>query len=400
MLTNAPLDMEFVRAQFPGLNNGWVFFDNAGGSQILKGAVERINAFLYERNVQIGGSYEVSQKAAEALLASREAGRLLVNAERAEEIVFGHSTTVLTQNLANAMRSQLAPGDEIVVTVADHESNIGPWERLREFGIVVKIWPLDLGSLKLRLADLEPLMSERTRLVCVHHVSNILGEINPVREIADFVHARGARICVDAVAYAPHRAVDVRAFGADYYIFSLYKTYGPHLAMMYGRYDHLLELDTLYHYFYGRDRVPGKLEAGKPVLRACLFAHRNCRIPSGTRSPQRRRGRCIAAPVRRGRVCSDHSPGKHACRPVARLGEGPGRRACRGSGTERWRCDAHSHDLLYRRRLGSGRPVAGDRSRAYRHPPRRLPLAPPGGIPRACRDRRSAAGFDGPLQHA
>lgn len=264
MLTNAPLDMEFVRAQFPGLNNGWVFFDNAGGSQILKGAVERINAFLYERNAQIGGSYEVSQKAAEALLASREAGRLLVNAERAEEIVFGHSTTVLTQNLANAMRSQLAPGDEIVVTVADHESNIGPWERLREFGIVVKVWPLDLGSLKLRLADLEPLMSERTRLVCVHHVSNILGEINPVREIADFVHARGARICVDAVAYAPHRAVDVRAFGADYYIFSLYKTYGPHLAMMYGRYDHLLELDTLYHYFYGRDRVPGKLEAGNP----------------------------------------------------------------------------------------------------------------------------------------
>ncbi len=130
--------------------------------------------------------------------------------------------------------------------------------------MVLKFWPLNKDSMSLELADLEPLMTERTKLVCVTHVSNILGSINPIREIADYVHAKGARICVDAVAYAPHRAVDVQAFDVDYYVFSLYKTYGPHYALMYGKHELLLELDTLYHYFYGKDKVPGKLEPGNP----------------------------------------------------------------------------------------------------------------------------------------
>jgi cysteine desulfurase family protein (TIGR01976 family) len=259
-----PLDLDYVRSQFPGLNRGWTFFDNAGGSQILKGAVERINTFLYEKNVQIGGSYEVSQAAAAALYEARTAAMHLVNARRPEEIVFGNSTTALLQNLARAMHSQLSAGDEIIITVSDHESNIGPWDRLQERGVILKIWPLNRDTLTLDLADLAPLMSDRTKLVCVTHCSNILGSINPIREIADFVHARGAKICVDAVAYAPHRAVDVQAFDVDYYVFSLYKTYGPHYALMYGKYDLLLELDTLYHYFYGRDKVPGKLEPGNP----------------------------------------------------------------------------------------------------------------------------------------
>ena len=207
MATIPPLNLDFVRSQFPGLDRGWTFFDNAGGSQILKGALERINRFLIEKNVQIGGSYEVSQAAASALYEARTAAMHLVNARRPEEIVFGSSTTALIQNLARAMQSQLVPGDEIIVTVADHESNIGPWDRLQERGVVLKFWPLNKDSLTLELSDLEPLMSERTRLVCVTHCSNILGSINPIREIADFVHARGARICVDAVAYAPHREI-------------------------------------------------------------------------------------------------------------------------------------------------------------------------------------------------
>lgn len=258
------LDMEFVHSQFPGLAADWVFFDNAGGSQTVKGAVDRITEFLFEKNVQIGGSYAVSQAAAAALLDGRKAAQTLVNAARPEEIVFGPSTTALTQTLAAAMRGQLTPGDEIVVTVADHESNIGPWERLREFGIAIKVWPLDHDSYRLRLEDLEPLMTDRTRLVCVHHVSNILGRINPIKDIARFVHERGALICVDGVAYAPHRAIDVRDWDVDYYIFSLYKCYGPHAAVMYGKYDLLGELDGLYHYFYGKDKVPGKLEPGNP----------------------------------------------------------------------------------------------------------------------------------------
>ena len=258
------LDLDYVQSQFPALNGDWVFFDNAGGSQILRPAVDRITEFLFERNVQTGGSYAVSLAAAEGLMKGRLAAQDLVNAARPEEIVFGPSTTALLQTLANAIRSQFQPGDEIIVSMADHESNIGPWERLREYGVVVKTWPIDKESYQLRLEDLEPLMTDRTRLVCVTHCSNILGRVNPVEDIARFVHAHGAQICVDAVAYAPHRAVDVQAWDVDYYVFSLYKCYGPHTALMYGKYDLLAELDGQYHYFYGKDKVPGKLEPGNP----------------------------------------------------------------------------------------------------------------------------------------
>ena len=258
------LDLEFARSQFPGLSRGWAFFDNAGGSQILKGALERINTFLIEKNVQIGGCYAVSQDAAKALYEAREAAMHLVNARRPEEIVFGSSTTALLQNLARAMQSQLWPGDEIIVTISDHEVQ----HRALGTSQGVRCKPKNLASQQttftLDLDDLAQLMTPRTKLVCVTHASNILGSINPIRQIADFVHARGALLCVDAVAYAPHRAVDVQAFDADYYVFSLYKTYGPHYALMYGKYDLLAELDTLYHYFYGKDKIPGKLEPGNP----------------------------------------------------------------------------------------------------------------------------------------
>jgi len=258
------IDQTFVHSHFPGLKSDWVFFDNAGGSQTAQSAIDKITEFLTHRDVQIGGSYDVSLAAAEALMDGRRAIQTLVNAARPEEIVFGHSTTALVQILANSMRSQFEPGDEIIISIADHESNIGPWDRLREYGVVIKFWPIDATTHELRLEDLDALMTERTKLVCVHHVSNILGQVNPIAEYAQFVHERGAKICVDAVAYAPHRLIDVQAWDVDYYVFSLYKCYGPHVAVMYGKYDNLAELDGQYHYFYGKDKVPGKLEPGNP----------------------------------------------------------------------------------------------------------------------------------------
>ncbi|MGO4562641.1 cysteine desulfurase-like protein [Rhizobiales bacterium 3FA27D7] len=260
-----PLDLDHVRNQFPALDGDWAFFDNAGGSQVLRPVAERISDYLLTTSVQTGASYETSRHATERLAEARARLALLFNARRAEEVVFGASTTMLLKLLATAMAGSLAPGDEIVVTEFDHESNIGPWVGLRERGVVVKFWPLNKQTLQPDLADLEALMGPRTKLVCVTHASNILGTINPIREIADLVHRYGARICVDGVAYAPHRAIDVQAVDCDYYVFSLYKTYGPHLAVLYGKYDHLLELDGLYHYFYGRDKVPMKLEPGNPA---------------------------------------------------------------------------------------------------------------------------------------
>lgn len=255
-------DMEFVRSQFPGLNNGWTLFDNAGGSQILAGVVEKINHYLFTRNVQTGGTYELSVKAAEALLEGRRAMMHLINAERPEEIIFAASSSVALKNLARAMAGQLEPGDEIVVTNSDHESNIGPWTELEKQGILIKVWKLNKETLELDLDELEKLLTERTRLVCVTHVSNILGTINPIGEIARLVHEKGARLCVDSVAYAPHRRLDVKALEVDYLVFSAYKTYGPHFAVLYGRYENLQELDGLYHYFH--KALPGKLEPGNP----------------------------------------------------------------------------------------------------------------------------------------
>jgi len=259
---NGKLNIDQVREQFPGLANGWAFFDNAGGTQILASVVERMNDFLFNKNVQTGGSYAVSQEAARSLLKGREAMMQFVNASRPEEITFASSSTVALQNLARSLAGGLREGDEIIVTVSDHESNIGPWVGLEKIGVRIKVWNLDKETLQLRLEDLDDLMTKRTKLVAVTHASNILGTVNPVGEIANFVHERDALVCVDAVAVAPHRAIDVQAWDIDFLVFSLYKVFGPHYAVMYGKHSLLAELDNLYHYFYGKDSVPGKLEPG------------------------------------------------------------------------------------------------------------------------------------------
>jgi selenocysteine lyase/cysteine desulfurase len=228
------LDLDFVRSQFPALQGEWVFMDNAGGSQVLRTVAERVLDYLLTSNVQTGASYGPSVESTRRVAASREAFARFMNCD-ADEIVEGPSTTVLIRFLSEAMTGRLQPGDEIVLTNVDHEANIGPWLKHQERGVTIKWWRCDPESFELDLNDLAALMSERTRLVCVTHASNILGTINPVRAIADIAHAAGAELCVDAVAYAPHRAIDVRAFGADYYIWSVYKVFGPHHAVMYGR---------------------------------------------------------------------------------------------------------------------------------------------------------------------
>lgn len=256
------LDMNFVREQFPGLKSEWTLMDNAGGSQILKGCVDKITEYYYSNNVQMGGSYEVSQNAAKAYQSGRENIATLFNAARTDEIVFGPSTTVLLQFLTKSLASQFRAGDEVIVTITDHESNIGPWVWLEEKGVIIKFWPMNKETYELELDALDNLMTDKTKMVAFTHVSNLLGTINDVKEITQFVHDRGAMVCVDAVAYAPHRAVDVQDWNVDFYALSLYKTYGPHHAALYCRYDHIKELDGLYHYFYGKDKIPAKMEPG------------------------------------------------------------------------------------------------------------------------------------------
>lgn len=259
------LDLEYVRRQFPALSDDIVLLDNAGGSQIAKPVVDRISEFMVSANVQLGATYSTSVTAARKVAEGREALATLLNADRAEEVVMGATATQLFDQLAQALVQHWEPGDEIIVSNFDHEANIGPWRRLEQRGIVVKTWDLPEGEYKPGPESLAPLLGPKTRLVAMTHCSNIFGSINDVRAVADLVHEHGAMICVDGVAFAPHRAIDVKALDADFYGFSVYKTYGPHHAALYGKYDLLRhKAGNINHYFYGEDRVPNKLEPGNP----------------------------------------------------------------------------------------------------------------------------------------
>ena len=266
------LNIDFVRRQFPALSGEWAFMDNAGGSQVLARVAERMTDYVLTSNVQTGASYEPSQRSTRRVHEARQAYACFVNADDVSEIVMGASTTMLLRILSEAMTSQLTAGDEIIVTNTDHESNIGPWLRHESRGVKVRIWRCNPETLELDLDDLKAMMNERTKLVCVNHVSNILGTINPVAEIARIAHDGGAEVCVDAVAYAPHRAIDVQALGVDYYTFSVYKVFGPHFAVMWGKKEKLLKLDNIYHFFFSRQAVPHKLEPGNIPYEAAYGA--------------------------------------------------------------------------------------------------------------------------------
>ncbi len=263
MTTQAPdsLDLDFVRDAFPGLADGFVYLDNAGGSLPVRPVIDRIADYLGTTAVQLGASYPASQLAASRLDDAVGTVATLLGA-RSDEVVMGPSTSALIGRLARACAPLLAPGDEIVITDTDHEANASPWRRFADRGIVVKTWRLDKATLRLRPEDLAALLTERTRLVAFPHVSNLLGSIEPVADIARLAHDHGALVCVDGVAHAPHRALDVSAWDVDFYAFSFYKVFGPHHAVLYGK-RHLLEpLDNLNHDFFSRADVPYKLQPG------------------------------------------------------------------------------------------------------------------------------------------
>jgi len=256
------IDIKFVREQFPALSREWVFFDNAGGGQILDAVVKRINEYYLTSNVQMGASYGISTLAKERLQDARRTMATLINAEHGEEVVMGSSSTMLLKLLSFSFSKLLEPGDEIIISNSEHASNIGPWLDLERHGVKIKFWNINPQTLRLETADLLQLMTKRTRLVTVTHVSNILGTINPIEKITEVVHEHGALVCVDGVAYAPHRLIDVQALDVDFYVFSLYKVFGPHHAVMYGKRSQLLNLPGINLSFVKEDDIPYKFEPG------------------------------------------------------------------------------------------------------------------------------------------
>ncbi|MBL4660424.1 MAG: cysteine desulfurase-like protein [Alcanivoracaceae bacterium] len=259
-MKNKSLDIEWVRQQFPALKNKMAFMDNAGGSQTLKPVIDRITEYLTEYDVQLGASYHTSQLASEKLDLAKITIKNWINAKHPEEVMIGSSTTMLLRILSLCISQNWQENDEVIITNCDHEANMAPWRDLQKLGIKINTWKLNKDSYRLELNDLEDLMTENTKLVAVTHTSNILGTINPVKDIAKLVHSHNALICVDGVAFAPHRLIDVQDLDVDFYVFSTYKTFGPHQAVFYGKLALLTNMNGINHAFI--ESVPYKFQPG------------------------------------------------------------------------------------------------------------------------------------------
>ncbi|NIA67696.1 aminotransferase class V-fold PLP-dependent enzyme [Pelagibius litoralis] len=260
------LDLAFARAQFPAFSEpslkDWAFFENAGGSYACGPVIDRLTRFYRETKVQPYGPFPASERGGQEMDEARRrlAGYLNV-AE--DEVHFGPSTTQNTYVLAQAFRGMMQDGDEIVVTNQDHEANSGAWRRLAERGIVVREWQVDPESGQLDPGDLDSLLNDKTRVVAFPHCSNIVGHVNPVAEIAAKAQATGAVVVVDGVSYAPHGFPDIQALGADIYLFSLYKTFGPHQGLMTVKRALAERLPNQSHYF-NADQITKKLTPAGP----------------------------------------------------------------------------------------------------------------------------------------
>lgn len=229
------LDVDFIRSQFPAFDqpslDGWAFFENAGGSYASRQTVDRLHRFYTETKVQPYAPYPASTSGGQQMDDAyvRLAGILNVGDD---EVHIGPSTTQNTYVLSHAFRAGWNDGDEIIVTNQDHEANSGAWRRLADTGITVREWAIDPATGLLDPAELANLITDRTRLAAFPHCSNIIGFENPVAEICEMLRAADVVSCVDGVSAAPHGLPDIASLGADIYLFSAYKTWGPHQGVM------------------------------------------------------------------------------------------------------------------------------------------------------------------------
>ncbi len=253
------LDSTFIRSQFPAFEEpslkGWGFFENAGGSYTCQQVISRLADYYTQTKVQPYYPYPASLAAGAAMDESYTRMAAYLNVDE-DEVHFGPSTTQNLYVLAQAFREIWDRGDEIIVSNQDHEANAGFWRRLEKTGIMVKEWRVDPRTGRLNPDDLDGLFSTRTRLLAFPHCSNIIAHVNPVAEISAKAKAAGARVVVDGVSYAPHGLPDIQALGADIYLFSLYKTWGPHLGLMTIKKELLDALPNQGHYF--NSEIPRK----------------------------------------------------------------------------------------------------------------------------------------------
>src|SRR3954466_2850312 len=283
-VTNGSYDVARIRQDFPALaiqvyGKPLVYLDNAASAQKPQAVLDRLNqAYTSEyANVHRGLHY-LANAATEAYEGAREKVRVFLNAKRAEEIVFTRNATEAINLVAYTFaRERIEPGDEIVISIMEHHSNIVPWHFLRErHGAVIKWAPVDEDG-NFLIEEFEKLLTPRTKLVAMTHMSNALGTIVPIKEVVRIAHARGIPVLVDGSQAAVHLDIDVQDIDCDFYVFTGHKLYGPTgIGVLYAKYDHLVGMRP---YNGGGEMIrevtkdfvtygdpPHKFEAGTPAI--------------------------------------------------------------------------------------------------------------------------------------
>ena len=263
-----PLDIGWVRAQFPSLSlqvKGQLaaFLDAPAGTQVPKQVMEAVQNYFLQSNANTCGAFVTSQRNDAMIASSRAAMADFFNCEK-DQIIFGQNMTTITFAVARAIGRKLKAGDEIVVTTLDHDANVAPWRALEEKGIVIRQVDIHEEDCTLDLDDLKSKITLKTKLVAVGYASNAVGTINPIAEITKLAHDAGALMFVDAVHYAPHGLIDVKALDCDFLVCSPYKFFGPHMGVLYGKREHLLRFRP-YRVRPAPDTLPDRWETGTQV---------------------------------------------------------------------------------------------------------------------------------------
>ena len=265
-IENNELDVNFVRSQFPAFKDelckDWVFLENAGGSYVPDTVVDRLTKFMISTKVQPYAEYPMSKIAGENMDMATNLFAKMINA-KSNEILIGGSTSINLYVLSNALKHIINPGDEVIVTNQDHEANISPWRRLKDYGANIVEWKFNSDDHELKISDLDKLINSKTKILAVTHCSNIVGSVNNLKEISDLAHKNNIIVIGDGVSYAPHGFPNVKELDVDFYTFSLYKTYGPHLALLYGKEEILKKLPNQNHEFL-KGQYPYTINPGGP----------------------------------------------------------------------------------------------------------------------------------------
>jgi cysteine desulfurase family protein (TIGR01976 family) len=264
-----PQDYERIRSVFPALAGDTVLLENAGGSQVPSMVADRIRTYMLESYAQLGAAYPMSDAATKTVDDAHSFVSTLMNAEDGH-VILGPSSSALCAMLGHAYADVLRADQSIVIAENGHEANVGPWVRLaKRLGMEVRWWKIDPETFETPIEALRPLLDDSVAIVAFPHVSNLLGDIADVESITRLAHIVGARVVVDGVAYAPHRAMDVKRWGVDWYVYSTYKVYGPHMGALYGSNGATREIIGPNHFFVADDDVPYKFELGGASHEGC-----------------------------------------------------------------------------------------------------------------------------------